>query len=476
MRSEGPHPLAPSPGGRGGKYEKEELGWGRPSPSGRGDGGEGSTARPAPKTRLLVFSTVFPNSAQPHHGVFVRERMRGLPADIEVRVVAPVPWFPFLSGLRPGWRPAVAREEEQDGVRVHHPRFLSFPGILKCLDGLLLFLSALPTVARLRREFRFDAIDAHFVYPEGLAAVLLGRVFRVPVLITLRGMLPLLVPFALRRPQLRFALRRASRVIAVSESLRQDAIRLGLPPERVRVIENGVDPGLFQPVDRTAARRSLGLPVDGPLLVSVGTLSPRKGFHLVIEALASLAGRFPGIRYAIVGGAGAEGFMEQELRELAERLGVADRVIFAGPQARRDLALWYSAADLSVLASGHEGCPNVVLESLACGTPVAATPVGNIPEILDSPEVGLLIGRIVPSLVSGIAGALSHPWDRERVRARIAPRTWQAVGLEVAEEIQSTLISIDAFSPSPGRGEGGGRGGRGGAGPRGGGDRSGAPR
>jgi glycosyltransferase involved in cell wall biosynthesis len=403
------------------------------------------------RVRLLVFSTVYPNAAQPHHGVFVRERMRGLPSDVEAVVVAPTPWFPFVSGLRPGFRPAVPREEVQDGVRVLHPRFLSFPGFFKCLDGVLLALGVLPALLRLRRAFRFDAIDAHFVYPEGLAAVLLGRLLGVPVLITLRGMLPLLVPYRLRRPQLRWALRRADRVIAVAESLKSDAVALGIPPERVRVIENGIDAGLFRPYDRMAARHALGLPEAAQILVSVGTLAPRKGFHLVIEALPALAERFPEIRFVIVGGAGAEGAMEEELRRLSERLGVAGRVIFAGPQKRADLAAWYSAADLSVLASAHEGCPNVVLEALACGTPVVATPVGSIPEILSHPDAGLLAERTVPALTAGIAAALSRSWDREKVRARVADRTWQAVGLEVMEEIRSA-VSPD-FSPSPGRGE-----------------------
>lgn len=392
--------------------------------------------------RLLVFSTVFPNTAQPHHGIFVRERMRGLPPEVEVTVVAPVPWFPFVSGLRPGFRPRVPREEMQNGVRVLHPRFLSIPAVGKCLDGLFLFLGALPTVRRLRRTFRFDAIDAHFAYPEGLAAALLGKVFRTPVLLTLRGLLPLLTRHALRRPQLRWALASAARLIAVSASLRDDAVSVGMPPERVRVIENGIDAALFRPLDRREARRRLGLPEDAPLLVSVGTLSERKGFHLVIEALPSL----PGVHYVIVGGAGAEGAQEAELRALAERLGVADRVLFAGPREREDLADWYSAADLSVLASAHEGCPNVVLESLACGTPVVATPVGDIPRILDDPRLGRIVERDVPALVAGIAEALEQPWDRRRIRARIEERTWQAVGREVMEEIEAALAVSEKAS------------------------------
>ena len=389
------------------------------------------------RLKVLLFSMVFPNAAQPHYGVFVRERMRGLPADVEVRVVAPTPWFPFVARLRPGLRPAVPREEVQEGVPVLHPRFLSFPGFLKCLDGLLMFLGALPTVIRLRRDFRCELIDAHFVYPEGLAAALLGLVLRVPLTITLRGMLPLLVPFRLRRPQLRFALKRAVRVIAVSESLKRDAVALGVPAEKVRVIENGIDPQVFRPIDRVEARRALGLPKYGPLLVSVGTLAPRKGFHLVMEAMARLKRRWPTLRFAIVGGDGPEGAMGAELRQLAARMKMENRVIFAGPRQREELAVWYSAANLFVLATAHEGCPNVVLEALACGTPVVATPVGNIPELIDSPAVGLVVERTVEALVAGLDQALERDWDRDRVRARVADRTWEAVGREVAEELRA---------------------------------------
>ena len=399
--------------------------------------------------RVLLFSTVFPNGPQPHHGVFVRERMRGLPADVEVRVVAPAPWFPLVSGLRSGYRPPIAREEIQDGVQVLHPRSLSFPGLLKCLDGILMFLSTLPALIRLRREFPFQAIDAHFAYPEGLAAVLAGLVLRVPVTITLRGTLPQLAVFRLRRPQLRFALRRAARVIAVSESLKADAVALGIPAEKVRVIENGIDPEIFRPVDRTEARRALGLPKYGPLLVSVGTLSERKGFHLVMEAMAKLGKRWPTLRFAIVGGNGAEGAMEEELRQLAARLKIADRVVFAGPRKSGELAAWYGAADLSVLASSHEGCPNVVLESLACGTPVIGTPVGNVPELLDSPETGIVVERTADSLAAGIDAALGRGWDRERVRARVAARSWRVVGEEQAEELRAAVGSDPHPLPLP---------------------------
>jgi len=400
---------------------------------------------PERRLQVLLFSTVFPNAEQPHHGVFVRERMRGYPEDVKVRVVAPVPWFPLVSGLRPGFRPEVEERGVQQGVTVLHPRALSFPGIFKCLDGLLMFLSTLPTLRRLRRELPFDVIDAHFAYPEGLAAALAGWFLKVPVTITLRGTLPQIAPFRLRRPQLRFALRRAARVVAVSDSLKRDAVALGIPAEKIRVIGNGVDPEVFHPQDRTEARRALGLPKYGPLLVSVGTLTPRKGFHLVMEAMAKLKKRWPTLRFAIVGGDGAEGAMSAELKALAVRLGIADRVIFAGPRKSSELAPWYGAADLFVLATAHEGSPNVVLEALACGTPVVATPVGSIPELLDA-ETGLLVERDAESIAKGLDAALDRSWDRDRVRARVAARSWSVVGAEQAEELRAAAGSPGVMS------------------------------
>src|SRR5205823_5031693 len=121
------------------------------------------------------------------------------------------------------------------------------------------------------------------------------------------------------------------------------------------------------------------------------------------------------------------------------KLKIENRVIFPGPRKREELAAWYSAADLFVLATAHEGCPNVVLEALACGTPVVATPVGSIPELLASPEAGLVVERTVDAIAAGLDRALERAWDRDRVRARVADRSWDVVGREVAEELRAAI-------------------------------------
>jgi glycosyltransferase involved in cell wall biosynthesis len=409
---------------------------------------------PAEALRVLLFSIVYPNGAQPHHGIFVRERARALPGDFAVRAVAPQAWFPFLSGRHPGRRPVLPRAERLDGdgagELVLHPRFLSPPAIGKCLDGALLAAGVLPGLTRLRSAFPFDVIDAHFGYPEGPAAVLLGRLFRVPVVLTLRGLEHRLGRYRLRWPQLAYAVRRAARVVAVSDDLRAIALAAGAAPERVRTIPNGIDPARFRPASRAVARRALGLPEAGTYLLTVGSLSARKGAHLVLEALALLARLtpgFPDLRYLLVGGPGAEGDEGAALRRQAAELGLADRVVFAGARRRAELPDWYNAADLFVLPSALEGCPNVVVEALACGTPVVATTVGGIPELLADPEAGLLLPRRDGEAVAaGVAQALSRPWDRARIAARTAARTWEVVGREHGEELRAAVEESRAIA------------------------------
>ena len=396
-----------------------------------------------PALRVLVLSTVYPNAVQPHHGIFVQQRVAGYPEDINVRAVAPQAWFPLTAELRPGFRPALPRAERlADGELILHPRFLSLPAVGKFLDGALLAVGVLPGLLRLRREFPFDVIDAHFGYPEGPAAVLLGRFFRVPVVLTLRGLEQRLSAYLLRRLQLAFAVRWADRVVAVSEDLRATALAAGAAPERVRTIPNGVDTALFYPRDRAAARRSLGLAPEGTYLLTVGSLSERKGAHLVLEALERLAGSFPNLRYLLVGGGGAEGDEREALRRRAAALGVVDRVVFAGPRRREELPDWDNAADLFVLPSSLEGCPNVVLEALACGTPVVATAAGGIPQLLADPETGVIVpSRDGAAVAAGLAAALARPWDRARVCARASARSWHVVGREHAEEIRAAHVA-----------------------------------
>lgn len=384
--------------------------------------------------RVLAFTTVFPSAAHPQHGLFVKERLRHCAAHAEIRVVAPRPFFD---------RAPAPREEEIAGLRVSHPTFFYTPRIGKPFDGHALHASARAEVRRLAAAFRPQLVDAHFGFPDGFAAVRLAAMLGVPCVITLRGTEPMVAAIgAMRRRALAAALAGADRLIAVSHPLAELAHELvaeagaAMPP--VAVIENGVDSARFTPGDGVAARRALGLAPEGRLLVSVGHLSPRKGFQRVLRALPEVFAQAPDLRFAIVGGPGAEGDNSAELRRLAAPLG--DRVVFAGAQPPDGVARWLQAGDLFVLASDQEGCPNVVWEALATGLPVVATRVGEIPRMV--PEAA---GRLFAEPEDGAAlrdsllAALAYPFDRAAIRAWAERHTWEGVARRVAAEWRAAI-------------------------------------
>jgi teichuronic acid biosynthesis glycosyltransferase TuaC len=342
---------------------------------------------PAP-LRVLTFSTLYPNAAAPNHGVFVENRLRHLVATGEVTatVLAPVPWFPSTDPRFGVWaRYAKAPQTEQRaGLTVLHPRFPAIPRFGMSVSPFLLYLAAARALTKLRRAGQsFDLIDAHYFYPDGVAAVWLARRFGLPVVVTARGSDITQFPdHAVPRALIRRAARQADAVITVSDGLRRALLPLGVPDSHITALRNGVDLAIFYPRNRDAARAAFGL--TGPTLLSVGALIERKGHHLTIEALAEL----PGWQLLIAG----EGPEHAALKALASRLGVAGRVRLLGAVPHADLPPLYSAADISLLSSSREGWANVLLESMACGTPVVASPIPGNDEVVRERRAGVIAG------------------------------------------------------------------------------------
>jgi glycosyltransferase involved in cell wall biosynthesis len=390
--------------------------------------------------RVLVLSSTFPNSSQPNRGVFVRERISRLARRCDVVVVSPIPWFPFNRWIRSD-RAGAGRVENQNGLTVYHPRFFSLPRYGKFLDGFFYALSLVPFLVRLRRRFAFEVIDAHFAFPDGVAATLLGRLFRCPVVITLRGSIARLSTYRLHRPQLRWALSRAEGLTAVADYLRRIAVGIGVPAERVRVIPNGVDLGSFAPAEVSRARQFCGLPIGRPILLTVAAVYAWKGQHMVVETLPALLKRFPDLLYVMVGGARAEeGSYVPTLRRRLIELGVENHVRFAGPQPHGDLGQWFNAANVSVLATRSEGCPNVLLESLACGVPVVSTDVGGVPEIVRTGVDGILTpyGDLA-ALRAALQSALERSWDRAALVRRAREFDWADAVEQALQELHHAL-------------------------------------
>jgi glycosyltransferase involved in cell wall biosynthesis len=393
--------------------------------------------------KVLVISSMFPNNIQPVFGVFVQQRLLRLARHCRLRIVSPIPYCPLVGILRRyAYRARVERRLTLNGLEVYYPRFFSVPLILKPLDGIFFFLSLVLFCRRLRKEFDFDLIDAHLAYPDGFAAVLLGKLFNKPVTVTLRGHDIFELPrYPVRKRQVIYALSRADLVLSVADALKQGAVGLGIPAEKIVLATNGVDTRLFRPVDKDKAREELGLPRDKKIILSIGHLVVRKGFQHIIRAVSLLTrqGR-ENILLVIVGAAGIEGDYKSQLDKLITQLGLADRVYFAGGKPYEELYKWYGAADVFCLASSKEGWANVLLEALACGKPVVATRVWGTSEVIASEDLGLLVeAGNPPALAQALDEALHKKWDGNKIIQYARQHSWEKTAEGVYEQWQRVL-------------------------------------
>lgn len=376
------------------------------------------------KIKTLLFSTLFPSTARQGHGTFVETRLIELlkTEAIETKVVAPVPWFPF-SGSRFGEYSKFAATPEfevRNHIDIYHPRYFLPPKIGMNLAPHTLARGALPTIKKLIADgFDFDLIDAHYYYPDGVAAGLIAQKLGKPFVVTSRGSdLNLIADFPYPKKLILATTNKAAASIGVSAALTDRLRTLGANPDKLMTFRNGIDLERFVPEDRQLARQKLALS-NGRILLSVGNLVELKGHHIAIEALTQL----PKDLHLVIAGTGPE---RNNLQKLATQFAVIDRITFAGHIDNKQLRWWYSAADSLILCSSREGWANVLLESLACGTPVIATSVGGTPEVIDNITAGQLMTERSPrALVAAYSRLIADYPDRQAVRRYAEKFSWQ---------------------------------------------------
>ncbi len=367
-------------------------------------------------------------------GLFVRARLQHLAEWCDVKVISPVPALDYatLSNRHGVVRRTASGWRLDEALQVAHPRWFYLPGGGP-LGGYLMAAQVGGLLQRLRREFPFDLIDAHFGHPEGVAAAVLSKRMGCPFLVTLRGHETMHARYYWRRQAIGWALRRADRVIAVSRRLADFAIELGAVADRVRVIGNGVDASVFAAGDREACRRRYGIGEGTRLLLSVGYLIERKGHHRAVEALAALPAN---AELWIAGQAGREGAFEARLRGMVAERGLEQRVRFLGSVPPATLAELMTAADALCLASSREGWPNVVQEALSCGLPVVATDIGAVPDLIPDERYGIVVPPgDAEALAAACRRALSTEWNRSEIATWGQSRSWGRVAEEVYEEV-----------------------------------------
>ncbi|MEG3162999.1 glycosyltransferase [Sphingomonas sp. PB2P19] len=371
--------------------------------------------------RVLTLSTLFPDATRPNFGVFVERQTLGLAAhpDVRLKAVAPLGLPPGPLRHLPARAALAALPDRQNwkGIEVLRPRFTAWPLTGGRWHAQALERALIPVLDHLRADFAFDVIDASFFFPDGLAAVALGKRYGVPVSIKARGAdIHHWGRARATAAQIRAAGQGAAGLLAVSAAMKADMVALGMPADRITVHATGVDQDRFVPLDRRTAKVPLG--IEGPLILLLGALIPRKGHDVVIEAVATL----PGVSLLIAG----EGPDRARLEALIARTGTADRIRLLGSIPHADLPELIAAADVMALASSSEGLANAWVEALACGTPIVITDAGGAAEVVTSPDAGRITARTPAAFAAAITDLLSNPPSPAATRATATRFTWGA--------------------------------------------------
>jgi len=392
------------------------------------------------KLKLLILSSIFPNNVETNKGIYIYHQAARLSEFCDVRVVAPVPYVPrILRNTRYSTFAAVREFETIGGLPVAHPRVFITPKIGHSAYGLFYLLSLRSYVSRAKRDFKPDVLVSYWIYPDGFASVWLGKLMHLPVIV---GGLGCDVNEAgtgfLRKAAVGWTLRHSGRIMAVSEAMRSEMVKLGASPGKVRTIPNGISED-FEPMDRGDARLLLNLDGDkspGKYVLYCGRLSAEKGVSYLVQAVALLRGRGIPVKLNLVG----DGPERPMLQQMVEQLGLEKDVHFFGEVPHKDIPAYMSAADIFCLPSVREGWPNVLMECLACGTPAVASSVGGIPEIVRNEDMGLLVPKEdAAALAEALDRAINKTWDRKAISEIIRARTWRSVAGEVLEEVRLVL-------------------------------------
>jgi len=380
---------------------------------------------------------MFPNRAWPNKGIFVKERLKALSRMINNTIVAPIPYFPFLSLARKykglDYIPLL---EDYDTLSVYHPRYFMIPKYFKCMDGQLYYCALHPFISQMIKNYNFEILDFHWVYPDAFAGLKWAREFGKKIVVTIRGNESICyLEKSLRKRMVINTLKSVDHIIAVSNDMKEKVVQeYGVERKKVTVIPNGIDPKKFFRTNKLDAQKQCGLELGSKYILALSRLSPEKGLDSLIKAFLGVSRQDTTL--LIVG----DGPLKSKLEEMVKDLGISKKVLFFGAVPHDETVKWYNAADVFCLPSLWEGCPNVVIESLACGIPIVASNVGGIPDLIPNDSYGILVPAGDPvSLARALDDALNKEWDREKIAKFGSRNTWDHVAEQVIEVFEKVL-------------------------------------
>ena len=391
--------------------------------------------------RILAISYLFPNGQYPNYGIFVLNRLKAINRYYDVKVINPIPWFPFSTFLeRYKNYHRIPKREVIEGIEVFHPRFLIIPRFLKLIKIISFFAAVFPLAAKIKKEFPFDILDIHWTFPDLPTGRLIAEYYKKKQLITLRGKEALFSNGTLYYKKVIIPLiGKSDAIISLSRELADICVAEAVPQEKIHIVRNGVNVTTFYFQEKTKCRERLGLPQNERIVLSVGSLIYGKGHDRIIRIFPEILKRYPDASLYIVGSIGPEGNYRKELFELVKKYSLTGKVRFTGAVKNTDLLLWYNAADIFCLASRGEGSPNVLSEALACGCPSISTDVGAVSEILQNESMGKVIPNNDQSLLPGLLDVLDREYDREMISFVMKKYDWDWCAKKVIKVYKEVL-------------------------------------
>jgi glycosyltransferase involved in cell wall biosynthesis len=387
--------------------------------------------------KIAVVTRYFPSSAEPWQGRSAYQTLRVLAREVDLRVFFPNAQYPSFLKPRSRVYDRLDLSYKPPDVNVSYYDYAALPLVSRPFNGWMAARCLLPHI----RNFAPDLIFSIFLYPDGYAALKIGKTLSVPVVAMAIGSDIHSIGDRISALHTRTVLRGVNALVAVSDDLRKQAVSMGAPPEKTQAIVNGCDLSVFRVRDRHDARQKLRVDPASESIVYIGRMDVRKGLRELVQAAVALHPQRPKLRVYLVG----EG-PDRPLIESAIKSANAASYIHAMPAcAFDDVPVWMAAADLVTLPSYMEGCPNVVLEALACGRPVVATRVGGIPEIMND-ECGRLVPPRSPvELAQALASVLDTTWDAKPISASHG-RSWTTVAAELLDVFHSVVSDSQGAS------------------------------
>ena len=385
---------------------------------------------------LLVITNLFPNPVEPLRSTFNERQLSALAKTSRLVVISPISWITKLRYCARGNLAKIQSCRKWNGIPVHYPTYYYLPKIMVWLRGFTMAASILRQCIRSSRNQRPSVIFATWAFPDGYAAVLIGHLIGLPVVIKVHGSdVESLNVKGLTRRMAIWALLRARKVISVSGYLQDELIEHGVTRDKLAVVYNGVDSELFSLQDQATARLELGLDLNRKTILFIGNLKMDKGVTDLMDALTyEVCHRF-NPKLIFIG----DGPLKHRLEQQVEARSLADSVQILGRKPPEEIVKWINAVDCLCLPSHHEGVPNVILEALSCGVPVLATRVGGIPEIVNR-ENGVLVQPQRPeALADGITRVFERGWDRSAIRLSSPAKSWAESAATLEQEIRASI-------------------------------------